>query len=80
MYLFELQFYLSLCPVVGLLGHKVALVLVFYGTSILFNNYTPIKKKMLKIINKYSPQCFPISFTLAFKISLRPSLSPIQQF
>ena len=37
-------------------------------------------KKMLKIINKYSPQCFPISFTLAFKISLHPSLSPIQQF
>ena len=34
---FELWFSQSICPLVGLLDHMVALVLVFYGTSILFS-------------------------------------------
>ena len=36
MYLFELWFSLGICPGVGLMDHKVALFLVFGGTSILF--------------------------------------------
>ena len=36
MCLFELRFSLGICPVVVLLGHMLALFLVFLGTSILF--------------------------------------------
>ena len=34
---FELQFYLDICPGMGLLDHMVTLFLVFWGTSILFS-------------------------------------------
>ena len=37
LYLFELQFYLDICPGVGLLDHMATLFLVFWGTSILFS-------------------------------------------
>ena len=36
MYLFQLEFCLDICSGVGLLGHMVILLLVFWGTSILF--------------------------------------------
>ena len=37
MHIFKLLFSLGICPGVGLLGHMVALFLVFKGTSILFS-------------------------------------------
>ena len=37
MYLFGLQFYLDICPAVGLLDHTETLVLVFWGPSILLS-------------------------------------------
>ena len=37
MCLFEIWFSQGVCPEVGLLGHMVVLILVFWGTSILFS-------------------------------------------
>ena len=36
-HLFELEFCLGICPGLGLLDHMVILVLIFWGTSILFS-------------------------------------------
>ena len=37
MFLFQLCFFQGICPVVGLLGHVVVLLLVFKGIPILYS-------------------------------------------
>ena len=52
MYLLNYGFSLATCPEMGLLGHMVALFLVFQGTSILFS-----------IVATSHQQCRKVSFS-----------------
>ena len=59
MCLLELQFSQGICPLVGLLGHMVALFLVFKRTSVLFSIVTvPIYEWIKKMWYLYTTEYY----------------------